>query len=65
MQTASNLQKQFLSQLIQEHSTVSIYLKNGIKLRGTIVSASNNAIFLDDPVPQLIYKDQISTICAG
>ena len=62
---ASNYQQKFLSDLIQDRSTVAVYLKNGIKLRGTIIGATKNAIFLDDPMPQLIYKEQISTVCEG
>ncbi len=60
-----NCQTQFLSALIAAQSPVSVYLKNGIKLRGTIVGHSETAIFLDDPIPQLVYKEQISTITAG
>jgi len=63
MQQSSECQINFFSSLINSQSIVSIYLKNGIKLTGTIIATSENVIFLNTPILQMIYKDRVSTIC--
>ncbi len=62
MYISKDCQEKFLAQLIKNQSTVSIYLKNGIKLTGKIIGATKDIIFLNDPVPQMIYKNRVSTI---
>ncbi len=57
-----NLQDLFLSQLVEEKISVSIYLLNGIKLQGLIESFDQNVIVLNGASPQLIYKHAIATI---
>ena len=56
------LQDNFLNKLIEENSSVSIYLLNGIKLQGNIHSCDQFVIVLNGQAPQLIYKHSISTI---
>lgn len=63
MSPFSECQEKFLSNLVTEQSIASIYLKNGIKLTGKIIASSKDAIFLNSPVPQMIYKNRVSTIC--
>jgi RNA chaperone Hfq len=51
-----------LSQLIKTQARVVIYLKNGVKLTGRIIAVSEDAIFLNDPAPKMIYRKIVSTI---
>lgn len=52
----------FLSQFLVSGNLVSVYLKHGIKLMGSLVAVSEGVIFLGEPIPQMIYKSSISTI---
>ena len=56
------LQDLFLSQIIKDNVSVSIYLLNGIKLQGQIKSFDQYVIVLSGSTPQLIYKHSVSTI---
>ena len=62
MPNFSSLQSIFLSNLVEKKTPVAIYLKNGIKLKGTIGGFETRAIFLEEPSPQVIYKSSVSTI---
>jgi RNA chaperone Hfq len=62
MHLSTEYQERFISELIANQTSVAVYLKNGIKLTGKIVGVTNDVIFLNQPVPQMIYKKQISTI---
>lgn len=62
MSVSAECQKKFISNLIENQTTVSIYLKHGIKLTGKIVSEAEGVIFLSEPIPQMIYKSSVSTI---
>jgi len=62
MHLSTEYQERFISDLIANQSPVSIYLKNGIKLTGRITAVTKDVIFLNQPVPQMIYKRQVSTI---
>lgn len=65
MNLTLTLEKTFLNKLIEENQLVSIYLKNGINLKGKIASFDDNVILLDDDKEnpgQIVYKDAISTI---
>jgi host factor-I protein len=59
---AAELQQNFLSELMQKKSPVAVYLKNGIKLKGTIRSFDEQSILLDHPSMQIIYKTAVSTV---
>ena len=55
-------QERFLSTLVKNQSTVSIFLKNGIRLTGKISGVGRDVIFLNNPSTQMIYKRRVSTI---
>ncbi len=60
-----NLQDQYLNQLRKDEVKLSIYLVNGIKLSGVVLSFDQYVIILKDvenTINQLIYKHAISTI---
>ena len=56
------IEEKYLKELIDNQVDVFIFLKSGIKLTGKIVGVSRNAVFLGEPVAQMIYKRYISTI---
>jgi host factor-I protein len=58
----SDLQCPFLNNLVLKKTPVAIYLKNGIKLKGTIKGFDQNSILLDHPSQQVIYKSAVSTV---
>ena len=57
-----NLQDSFLNELVKEHSPVSIFLVNGIKLQGVIESFDAHVILLKSTTTQLVYKHAVSTV---
>lgn len=64
MNERQNLQDQFLNTLRKEHTTVSIFLVNGIKLVGRIESFDQYMVLLrgHDQAVQAIFKHAISTV---
>ncbi len=62
MNKGHSLQDPFLNTLRKEHVSVSVFLKNGIKLQGQIESFDQYAILLRHSVSQLVYKHAVSTI---
>jgi len=65
MSKAQNLQDNFLNTLRKEHTPVSIFLVNGIKLQGRIDSFDQYVIMLKNTVSQMVYKHAVSTIVPG
>ena len=61
MSKSQNLQDSFLNILRKEHTPVSIFLVNGIKLQGKIDSFDQYVIMLKNTVSQMVYKQAIST----
>ncbi len=61
-QKGSLLQEPFLNELRRQRIPVSIYLVNGIKLKGQIESFDRFVIQLKASVTQIVYKHAISTI---
>lgn len=59
-----NLQDQFLNNLRKEHTTVSMFLVNGIKLVGRIESFDQYMVLLrgHDAALQAVFKHAISTV---
>lgn len=58
-----SLQDQFLRQLRNSRTPVTIFLVNGIKLQGVITAYDGDTILLSrDGSDQLVYKQAISTI---
>ena len=62
MAKSQSLQEPFLNALRKERIPVSIYLVNGIKLRGQIESFDQFVVLLKNTVSQMVYKHAISTI---
>jgi host factor-I protein len=62
MSKSQNLQDSFLNTLRKEHTPVSIFLVNGIKLHGKVDSFDQYVIMLKNTISQMVYKHAISTI---
>lgn len=62
MGDALNLQDSFLNTLRKERVPVSVFLKTGIKLQGTITSFDQYIVMLKNVETQAVYKHAISTI---
>lgn len=62
MSKGQNLQDNFLNSLRKEHTPVSIFLVNGIKLQGKVDSFDQYVIMLKNTVSQMVYKHAISTV---
>ena len=62
MAKGQSLQDPFLNALRKERVPVSIYLVNGIKLQGQIVSFDQFVVLLKNSVSQMVYKHAISTV---
>lgn len=65
MSKNQNLQDTFLNTLRKEHTPVSIFLVNGIKLQGRIDSFDQYVIMLKNTMVQMVYKHAVSTIVPG
>ncbi len=65
MSKGQNLQDNFLNTLRKDHTPVSIFLVNGIKLQGRVDSFDQYVIMLKNTVSQMVYKHAISTIVPG
>lgn len=62
MSKSFTLQDPFLNALRRERVMVSVYLVNGVKLRGHVMFFDAYAVLLRNTVSQLVYKHAISTI---
>ncbi len=62
MTRAHNLQDLFLNQLRRDKIPVTVYLTNGVRLRGLIKGFDNFVIVLKEANEQLIYKHAVSTV---
>ncbi len=62
MSKSQNLQDTFLNSLRKEHTPVSIFLVNGIKLQGKVDSFDQYVIMLKNTISQMVYIHAISTI---
>ncbi|MEQ1638179.1 MAG: RNA chaperone Hfq [Methylococcales bacterium] len=65
MSKTQNLQDTFLNALRKDHTPVSIFLVNGIKLQGRIDSFDQYVVMLKNTISQMVYKHAISTIVPG
>lgn len=61
----SSLQDSFLEQLKVDNTSVAVYLVNGIKLQGQVVSYDDKAVFLKNTMTQMVFKHAISTVVPG
>ncbi|MBI2266006.1 MAG: RNA chaperone Hfq [Armatimonadetes bacterium] len=58
-----NLQDIFLHQIKKENVPVTIYLVNGVQLRGSVRGYDNFTVFLEfEGKVQLVYKHAVTTI---
>ena len=62
MDKKHSVQDQFLNVLRKERLQISVFLKNGIKLQGTIDGFDQHIVTLKNVTTQIIYKHAISTI---
>ncbi|MCP5190960.1 MAG: RNA chaperone Hfq [Pseudomonadales bacterium] len=62
MGAGENIQERFLGVLRDKRIPVSVFLKNGIKLQGTIDSFDLYSVMLKNVGTQMVYKHAISTI---
>ena len=56
------IQDPFLNAMRKERIPLSIFLVNGIKLQGTIVSFDQFIVMLKNVTTQVVYKHAISTV---
>ena len=62
MASQENIQDRFLGVLKDKRIPVSVFMKNGIKLQGTIDSFDRYAVMLKNVTTQVVYKHAISTV---
>ncbi len=62
MQQTSKVQAPFLNKLIQDKTSIAVYLRNGIKLTGQLTSANQETLYLSREVTCCIYKKHVSVI---
>jgi host factor-I protein len=62
MDEGENIQERFLRILQEKRAPVSVFLKNGIKLQGTIESFDQYVVILKNVSTQVVYKHAISTV---
>jgi host factor-I protein len=61
-QRSNELQSQFLQNLRESKTPVSVFLVNGIRLQGQIEFFDNYIVGVRSTVTQLVYKHAISTV---
>jgi len=59
-----NLQDMFLNQVRKENATVTIYLTNGVQLRGVVRGFDSFTVLLESPgrPTQIVYKHAMTSI---
>lgn len=57
-----SVENDVITQLMQEKTTVFIFLRHGIKLTGVLSGSDETTVLLKSVVEQMVYKDSISTI---
>ena len=63
MQKTQNLQDTFLNYIRREKIPVTLFLMNGLQLRGVVRSFDSFVVLIDaDGRQQMIYKHAISTV---
>ena len=63
MQKTQNLQDAFLNYIRREKIPVTLFLMNGLQLRGVVRSFDSFVVLIDaDGRQQMIYKHAISTV---
>ncbi len=62
MDLKASLENNYIDDLIKHQAFSSIYLKNGIRLKGHLIGHDETCLFLKERDLQMIYKDKVSTI---
>jgi len=63
MKQQINLQDVFLNQVRKEKILITVFLVNGVQIRGLVIGFDNYVVVLDsDGKQEVIYKHAISTI---
>ncbi len=63
MNNKENLQESYLEQAKKDHALLSIYLINGVQLKGQVKAYDNFTVLLvNNGHEQLVYKHAISTV---
>ncbi len=62
MDLMNSLENSYIDDLIKHQAFSSVYLKNGIRLKGHLIGHDEISIFLKEREIQMIYKHRISTI---
>jgi len=57
-----SFQDAYLNQLRKEKIPLTVFLMNGVRLKGTVRAFDNFVVLLKDASQQLVYKHAISTI---
>ncbi|SAK70136.1 Hfq protein [Caballeronia glebae] len=61
---ANDIQADFLNALMRERKVVWVFLVNGIKLTGQLISFDKYVLALESPTGiQTVYKSAVSTVC--
>jgi RNA chaperone Hfq len=61
----NKLQNEFYDTLIEKQQLISIYLSNGVQLKGVLCAYEDQVLFLENShrsYKQMIYKHAISTV---
>jgi host factor-I protein len=61
-QPSPELQNQFLQELCDNQTPISIYLVSGVRLHGYLAFFDNYIVAVRSEVTQLVYKHAISTV---
>lgn len=62
MYISETLQEKYFSELIESKQAVVVYLKNGKKYQGTLMSVTQDLLFIKTPSIQTLRRNQIRTI---
>ena len=62
MDLINPLENNYIDDLIRHQAFSSIYLKNGIRLKGHLIRQDETCVFLKKGHMQMIYKHRINTI---
>lgn len=63
MQEETNVKNRFLGKVKRDKTTVTVYMKNGFQMRGTITDFDRYAVILNENgEDKLLYQGAISTI---
>jgi RNA chaperone Hfq len=62
VRSQKGIQDRFLSEICREKSLVWIYLVSGTRLEGYINAFDPYVIYLEEPVPQIVYKSAVCSV---